>query len=175
MYFFFLKKNSLFHLFFKKSLRGNHFFFFSSLWFFSCFLTFFLSSCFGKGPDARGQTRHQEKWVKAEVGMVTKVWKRGLLLACFFEHDWRSELVDPSQPRRMRRLIFLRLGWAAIVCFLWFSDLCVTQIDSGSSASECFASSLCALSLCWPSFLNTWQNVTAKIGQLEAVKLHLED
>ena len=30
-------------------------------------------------------------------------------------------------------------------------------------------------SLCLPSFLNTWQKVTGKIGQLEAVKLNLKD
>ena len=45
----------------------------------------------------------------------------------------------------------------------------MTQTARGTPASECL-SSPCALSLCLPSFLNTWQQVTRKIGQLEAVK-----
>ena len=57
----------------------------------------------------------------------------------------------------------------------------MTQTARGSSASECLSSSPYVLSLsslltsCLPSFLNTRQQVTAKIGQHEAVKLNLED
>ena len=32
---------------------------------------------------AEDKTRHQEKWAKAVVGLATKVWKGGLLLAWF--------------------------------------------------------------------------------------------
>ena len=71
-------------------------------------LLFSFSSRFSCERDlmAEDRTRHQEKWVKAVVGLVTKVSKRGLLLACFFQHDWGSELMDQNQPRRMPRLIF---------------------------------------------------------------------
>ena len=49
------------------------------------FPVLFLSSCFCQGDlMAEDETRHQEKWVKWVVTMVNKVWKGGLLLACFF-------------------------------------------------------------------------------------------
>ena len=51
---------------------------------------------------AEDKTRHQEKWVKAVVGLATKIWKGGLLLA-WFEHDWRSELMDQNQPMKKGR------------------------------------------------------------------------
>ena len=53
---------------------------------------FFFSSCFVKDLIAEDKTRHQEKWVKAVVGMVTKIWKEGLLLACFWA--WPKVWVD---------------------------------------------------------------------------------
>ena len=40
--------------------------------------------------------------------------------------------------------------------------------------SLCFLSPL-LFSSCLPSFLNTWQKVTGRIGQLEAVRLKLDD
>ena len=39
------------------------------------------------------------------------------------------------------------LGLTAIVCFLWLSDLCVTQTARGTPASECWSSSLHVFSL----------------------------
>ena len=42
---------------------------------------------------AEDKTRHQEKWVKAVLGLATKIWKGGLLLA-WFEHDWLKVSVD---------------------------------------------------------------------------------
>ena len=39
------------------------------------------------------------------------------------------------------------LGLAAIVCFLWLSDLCVTQTARGTPASECLSSSPYVFSL----------------------------
>ena len=126
---------------------------------------------------ADDKTRFQDKGVKAVVGMVTKIWQGSLLLACFA--TWPK--VGENQPRRMRRLVMFGKG-SAIVCFLWLTDLSVTQTARGTPASEGLSSfpqvlslSTLVLSLCLPSFLNTWQKVTAKIGQLEAVKLNLED
>ena len=143
---------------------------------------FFLSWCFCQGDlMPEDKTRHQEKWVQAVVRMVTNAWKGGLLLACFWawlkvwvdgpESTKESALADDSWP-----------GLAAMVCFLWLSDLCVTQTARGTPASECWSSSPYVLSLspllfspCLPSFLNTWQKVTGRIGQLEAVRLNLDD
>ena len=51
-----------------------------------------------------------------------------------------------KQPRRMSWLMIF-LGLAAIVCFLWLSDLCVTQTARGTPASECWSSSPYVLSL----------------------------
>ena len=53
------------------------------------------------------------------------------------------------------------LGLAAMVCFLWLSDLCVTQTARVTSSCECLSSFpyvfflSILLSLCSPSFLNT--------------------
>ena len=47
-----------------------------------------------------------------------------------------SALADDSWP-----------GLAAMVCFLWLSDLCVTQTARGTPASECWSSSPYVLSL----------------------------
>ena len=130
---------------------------------------------------AEDKTRHQEKWVKPMVRMVNKVWKGGLLLACF--SAWPKVWVDGPESTMENALADdFWLGLAAIVCFLWLSDLCVTQTARGTSAGECLSSSPFVFSLspllfssCLPSFLNTWQKVTGNIGQLEAVKLNLED
>ena len=81
---------------------------------------------------AEDHTRHQEKWVKAVVWMVTKVWKGSLMLARFWA--WQSTKGNVLADN-------FRLGLAAIVCFLWLSDLCVTQTARGTSASECLSSS----------------------------------
>ena len=124
-----------------QNFHGRKFIFplFIFLFLFSCFLSFFLSSCFCQSDlMAEDKTRHQEKWVKPMVGMVTKVWK-GVFCWRVFEHDRRSELMDLNQPGRMEADDFW-LGWAAIVCFLWLSELCVTQTARGTPASECLSS-----------------------------------
>ena len=58
----------------------------------------------------------------------------------------------------------------------------MTRTARATPASECLSSSPSVfslspflISLCLPSFLNTCQKVTGKIGQLEAVRLNLED
>ena len=110
---------------------------FSAFHFFVFILIFLSFSCEGE-LMAEDKKPHQNKWVKAMVRMVTRVWK-SLFLACFFKHDWMSELMELNQTRRMLWLIIFRQGLAAIVCFLWFSDLCVTQTARGTPASECFS------------------------------------
>ena len=51
---------------------------------------------------AEDKTRHQEKWVKAVVGMVTKVSKGGLLLACFWA--WLKVWVDGPESTKENAL-----------------------------------------------------------------------
>ena len=132
-----------------QNLHGRNFIFplFIFLFLFSCFLSFFLSSCFCQGDlMAEDKTRHQEKWVKPMVGMVNKVWKGGLLLACFWA--WPKVWVDgPESTRESALADDFWLGWAPIVCFLWLSDLCVTQTARGTPASECLSSSPYVFSL----------------------------
>ena len=90
-----------------------------SLFLFSFFLLpfFLLMSCQGD-LMAEDKTRHQEKWMEAVVGMATKIWKGGLLLAWFELEVW----VDgPELPMKMRRLkcfgtfgsngVFLVIEW----------------------------------------------------------------
>ena len=94
---------------------------------------------------AEDKTRHQKKWVKA-MWMVTNVWKGGLLLACFWA--WLKVWVGgPESTKDSALADDSRLGLAAPVCFLWLSDLCVTQTTRGTSSSECSSSSPCLLSL----------------------------
>ena len=117
------------------SLSFLHSFFFSpSL---SVFLFLFMTE---------DKTRHQEKWVKAVVRMVTNVWKGGLLLACFWA--WLKVSVDgPESTKESALADDFWLGLTAIVCFLWLSDLCVTQTARGTPASECLSSSPSVFSL----------------------------
>ena len=126
----------------KNILRKNHFFFF----FFSvpCFYYhvscpfFFSPHVLSRDLMAEDHTSHQEKWVKAVVGMVTKVWKWGLLLARF--SAWQSTKENALADN-------FRLVLGEIVCFLWLSDLCVTQTARGTSASEGLSSYPYVLSL----------------------------
>ena len=164
-------------------MAENSFFLFSfSCFFFSCFLSFFLSSCFVKEiwwQKTKHVTKRNEwsQWWE----WSTKSEKGGLLLACF--SAWPKVWVDgPESTMENAMADDFWLGLAAIVCFLWLSDLCVTQTARGTSAGECLSSSPFVFSLspllfssCLPHFLNTCQKVTGKIGQLEAVKLNLED
>ena len=109
---------------------------------------FFLSWCFCQGDlMAEDKTRHQEKWVQAVVRMVTNVWKGGLLLACFWA--WLKVWVDgPESTKESALADDSWLGLAAMVCFLWLSDLCVWHRQSrGTSAGECLSSSHYVLSL----------------------------
>ena len=86
--------------------------FFFLLFSFSCFyfnfpLLFFLLLLYCQGDQkAEDKTRHQDKWVKAVVGMVNKVWK-GVFCWSVFQHDRRSELMGLDQPGRMPWLIIL--------------------------------------------------------------------
>ena len=129
---------SLLQLFFKikNPLRKVTFFSFHFLVFIFIFSPFLLLvSCQGN-LMAEDKTRHQEKWAKASVGMATKIWKGGLLLA-WFEHDWRSELMDQNQPRKMRRFFCLGKVWKQwCVSCDW-----VTQTARGTPACEGLSSS----------------------------------
>ena len=60
--------------------RKFHLFLCSSLCFYSHFPLVFLVK---ENLMAEDKTRHQNKWVKAVVRMVTRVWKKSLFLACF--------------------------------------------------------------------------------------------
>ena len=131
----------------KFSWQKIHFSSFHFLVLFSFFLSFFLSSWFCQGDlIAEDKTRHQEKWVKPMVRMVNKVWKGGLLLACF--SAWPKVWVDGPESTMENALADdFWLGWAAIVCFLWLSDFCVTLTARGTPASECLSSSPFVFSL----------------------------
>ena len=132
----------------KKLIAKNHFFLCS----FPCFNShvpcpFFSPHGFCQGDlMTEDKTRQQEKWVKAVVGMVTNVWKGGLLLACF--SAWLQVWVGgPESTTESALADDFWLGWAAIVCFLWLSDLCVTQRARGTPASELLSSSPYVFSL----------------------------
>ena len=98
----------LFNMFF---MPENHFFpLFISLAFLSFSCPFFLvGSCHG-GLMAKDKTRHQEKWVKPVVGMVTKVWK---VFSSRVFWAWPKVwiVMDLNQPKRMPWLIIEAKVW----------------------------------------------------------------
>ena len=97
------------------SWRKNHFLLFP----FPCFYSYVF--CQGD-VMAEDKTRHQKKRVKAVVGMVTKIWQGGLLLACFWA--WPKFWVDgPESTKENASTDYFWQGLAATVCFLWFTDL----------------------------------------------------
>ena len=89
-------------MFFNMFFRGKKFTFFL----FS-FLFFFLSfscPCFSLGhvdQMADDKTRHQDKR-EANGGNGRQGMKKKVICWRVFEHDRRSELMDQSQPRRLR-------------------------------------------------------------------------
>ena len=125
------KKRSFCYVFqFVFSWQEIHLFLFSFLLSFSC--PFF---SLGHGDHmADDKTRHQEKRVKPMVEMVTKVWKKKSFVGVFLSMtEGRSWWTRVNQGDCVRRLDILGKG-SAIVCFLWLTDLSVTQTASGTPA-----------------------------------------
>ena len=165
------------------NVHGRKFIFppFISLFLFSFSFRF---SCEGD-LMAEHKTRHQKKWVKAVAGMVTrvskvfswrvfrawlKVWVNGV------ESNEENALADNFQARLGSSSVFLLIK--RLMCDTYRSRdtrqwmLIIISLCSLSLSLSLSLSSL--LPLCLPSFLNTWQQVTGKIGQLEEKKLNLE-
>ena len=66
---------------------------------------------------------------------------------------WTKVSVDGPESTKENALADdFWLGLAAIVCFLWLSELCVTQTVRGTPASECSSSSPYVLSLSLSTF-----------------------
>ena len=103
-----------------------------------------------------------------------------LFLAYFWA--WPKVWVDgPESTKEKASADYVWQGLAAIVCFLWLTDLCVWQTARGTPASEDLSSSPHVLSppllfsFCWLKTGNLREKLGGKIGQLEAEKLNLED
>ena len=167
----------------KTSWQKIHFFLFSPPCFYShVSCPFCLSLCFCQGDlIAEDKTRHQEKWVKPMVGMVNKVWKRGLLLACF--SAWPKVWVDGPESTRENALaddFLARLGSNSVFLVIeWL--VCALESPRYTRKWMLIIISLCFLSLhfyslyVYPPSSTLGKKVTGKIGQLEAVRLNLED
>ena len=158
---------SLLQLFFNFFMAENHFFtLFCFPWFYyhvSC--PFFLPSCFVKGiwwqrtkhVIKRNEWRQRWEWSPRSEKEVS-CWR-------VFEHDWRSELMDQNQPRRMRRLIiFCKIWQQWCVSCGWLP--CVWHRPPLVKACH----HLLMFSLSTFVLLMFIQD-----GQLEAVKLNQED
>ena len=166
--------------------HGRKFIFssFHSLVFILIFLSFFFSLLLYCQGDlkAEDKTRHQDNWVKAVVGMVNKVWK-GVFCWRVFEHDRRSELMGLDQPGRMPWLIILGKVWQQwCVSCDWVTCVWHRQPAGHPPVNAYHHLLMFSLSLSiFTLFLFTLllqqvaKKVKGKIGQLEAVKLNLED
>ena len=152
-----------------------HLFCFSLLFLFSHFtiLSFNLCLClcfsFSLWQRTKQVTKRNE-W-RPVAGMVTNVWKRSLLLACFWA--WLKVWVGGPESTKENALADdFWLGLAAIVCFLWLSELCVTQTARGTSSGECLSSSLHVLSLhsysphVYPSSSTRGKKILETLGNL---------
>ena len=131
----------------KCSMQKIHLFLLSFLCFYSHFpLVFLVKEIWWQKTKHVTKINEWRHWWEWSAGSE----KRGLfLLAFFFEHDRRSELMELNQTRRMLWLIIFRQGLAAVVCFFWQSDLYVTQTARGTPASESLSSSPYVLWLLW--------------------------
>ena len=98
---------------------------FISLFLFSCSLSFFFSLDVLVKVIWWQRTKHVTKRNECrQWWMVPNVWKGGLLLACFWA--WLKVWVDgPESTKESVLADDSWLGLAAMVCFLWLSDLCV--------------------------------------------------
>ena len=145
---------SLLRLFFKikNFMAENSFFLFS----FSCFYSHvsfpFLSLLvfLSRGSDSRGQNTSPREMSGSNQGECLGWWflARFGSNGVFLVIEWL--VCDTDSPRYTRK-------WMLIIISL------------------CLSLSPLLLSLCLPSFLSTWQKVTGNIGQLEAVRLKLDD
>ena len=94
-------------------MTENHFFtLFVSLFLLSCFLSFCAPLCLAKEIWWQ-RTRHVTKrneW-KQWWEWSPRSEKGGLSCWRVFEHDWRCELLDQNQPRRVRRQIMFGKTW----------------------------------------------------------------
>ena len=175
--FFFFKKILLFSNCFFSDFASQFFhgttslftLFISFFYLVSC--PFFLSSCFVKGIWWQ-KTKHvikRNEWKQWWEWSPRSEKRRSLLLACFWA--WLKVWVDgPASTKENASADCFWQGLAAIVCFLWFTALCATQTVCRTPASQGLSSSPYVLSLSTNVLLMFTQD-----GQLEAVKLNLED
>ena len=126
---------SLPHLFFKKIIAQKPLLLlFISLLLFSCFLSylFFSPHVLSRGSDGRGPYTSSREMSEGSGENGHQGLKRRSPVGAFWAWQSTKEnaLADNFRP-----------VLAEIVCFLWLSDLCVTQTARGTSASECLSSS----------------------------------
>ena len=101
-------------------------------------------------------------------------WKKNHVSNCFEKKRFQTRHSFSKRMDNKNKRITMTIQ--NLVCFLWSSDL-LCDTDSPWVIRQWMLSIIyiCSLSpfllsLCLPSFLNTWRQVTSKIGQLEAVK-----
>ena len=128
---------------------------------------------------AEDKTRHQEKWVQAVVNGPQCLKRRSLVGVFLSMTEGLSWWTWINKGECLGWWFLARFGSNGVFLVIeWL--VCVTQTARGTSAGECLSSSHYVFSpllfsSCLPSFLNTWQKVTGRIGQLEAVRLNLDD
>ena len=110
---------------------------------------FFSPHVLSRRSDGRGQNTSSREMSEGSGGNGHQVLKsRSFVGFFFFFSAWLKVWVDgPESTKEYASGDYFTLRLEAIVCFLWFSDLCVTQTARATSASECWASYLYVLSL----------------------------
>ena len=100
-----------------------------------------------KRSDGRGRNTSPREMSEASGDNGQQSLKRRSFVGVFFS-AWTKVSVDGPESTKENALADdFWVGLAAIVCFLWLSELCVTQTVRGTPASECLSSSPYVLSL----------------------------
>ena len=100
-----------------------------------------------RGSDDRGQNTSTKRNEWRQWWEWSPMSEKEVSCWRVFEHDWRSELVDLNQPRRVPWLMILGYVWQQWCVSCGWVTCCVTQTAGGTSAGECLSSSPYVLSL----------------------------
>ena len=159
-----------------------YFFFFFSLFLSSCFLSFFSLLMFCQGDlMAEDKTRHQERWVKTVVGMVTQIWKKevslvGVFLSMTEGVSWWTSINEGvswwtsiNQEECVGWLFLARFGSNCVFPVI-YCLVCDTDSPQDTRKWRLVIISLCSLSLSTFVLLMLIQD-----GTREAEKLNLEE
>ena len=141
---------------------------------------FSLLMVLSRGSDSRRQNTSPREMSEGSGGNGPQCLNRRSLVGVFFSMNeglsWRTWI---NHGECLGWWFLARFGSNSVSCdwvtCVWHRQPAGHPQVNAYHHLPLFSLSPLLLSSCLPSFLNTWQKVTGNIGQLEAVKLNLED